>query len=404
MSKIKTLNDVFITELKDLYSAEKQLLKALPKMQKKASSSKLKETLAAHLEETKIHEERLLEIESMMEVKLSGKTCKAMKGLIEEGKEVLEEDSENEALIDALLIGAARRVEHYEQAAYCTARAMAKALGETKAYELLAMTFDEEVLADKKLSDLLNKEVLSSCLEDESSENKAPKRKSSTLEKIKSLTAVYLLVGGLSLMLGMPSSSNAQNTNGTGTAPQFGTSTTTTNTDKGNVAVGTTNTINGNKDLSPNNKDMSPKNPQVDQQVHGSGILGKTEKDNLRVPTKLGNDEVSQIKGKLSDDRNSRLDVDNSGINQRDRSPNQPTADRQALMDDPESLAVVRRELVANSELSLNGQNVKIMTSNGVITLRGPVETDAEKDWIEATVIKVLPSYKVDNRIEVLAN
>ncbi len=161
MAKLLTLKDGFLDELKDLFSAENQLLKALPKLAKKATNKKLKDAFTSHLKETEGQVERLKKIATILEEKLSGKTCKAMQGLIEEGKEIIEEDSENNALIDALLIGAAQRVEHYEIAAYGTACAMSEELGESQVTKLLKDTLNEEKSADTKLSSISEGEVLS---------------------------------------------------------------------------------------------------------------------------------------------------------------------------------------------------------------------------------------------------
>ena len=119
-----SLTDLLEDEVKDLYSAENQLLKALPKMAKKATSETLKQAFLMHNEETKGHVERLTKIGEIMGIKMGGKVCKAMKGLVEEGKEIIEEDGEG-SVIDAGLIGAAQRVEHYEMAGYGCAREMA---------------------------------------------------------------------------------------------------------------------------------------------------------------------------------------------------------------------------------------------------------------------------------------
>lgn len=154
-----TLQELFEDELKDLYSAENQLLKALPKMAKKAASETLQAAFTAHLEETEGQVERLTKIGELMEIKLTGKKCKAMEGLVEEGKEVLEEEGRS-AVIDAALIGAAQRVEHYEIAAYGTAKAFAEQLGLTEVAELLSETLDEESAADEKLSTISLEEVL----------------------------------------------------------------------------------------------------------------------------------------------------------------------------------------------------------------------------------------------------
>jgi ferritin-like metal-binding protein YciE len=147
------LQDLFVDQLRDLYSAENQLVKALPKMAKAANDEKLKDAFLSHLEETKGHVERLTEIFEKLGTKPSGKKCKAMEGLIEEGKEMMEEDAEPE-IMDAGLIAAAQRVEHYEMAGYGTVRAYAKLLGDTAAAKLLTQTLEEEGAADKKLTHL----------------------------------------------------------------------------------------------------------------------------------------------------------------------------------------------------------------------------------------------------------
>ena len=147
------LEELLIDELKDLYSAENQIIKALPKMAKTASSTELKRAFERHLEETRRHIERLEQIGQTLDTKLTGKKCKGMEGLIEEGKEIMEEDLEESAL-DAGLIGAAQKVEHYEIAGYGTARTHAEMLGYTKAAKLLQQTLDEEGATDKKLTQL----------------------------------------------------------------------------------------------------------------------------------------------------------------------------------------------------------------------------------------------------------
>jgi ferritin-like metal-binding protein YciE len=147
------LEELLQDELKDLYSAENQLVKALPKMAKAADSPELKRAFERHLEETKRQVERLNQIGESLEFRLSGKKCKGMEGLIEEGKEIMEEDLDPNA-IDAGLIGAAQKVEHYEIAAYGTARTHASLLGYNKIARLLQQTLDEEGAADKKLTAL----------------------------------------------------------------------------------------------------------------------------------------------------------------------------------------------------------------------------------------------------------
>jgi ferritin-like metal-binding protein YciE len=149
--KMKTLSDLFLHELKDLYSAEKQLTKALPKMAKAATNDDLREAFQSHLEETEGHVQRLEEIFERLDVNPRGAKCKAMEGLIEEGQELLEEDMEDDVK-DAALICAAQRVEHYEIAGYGGARTFAERLGNDEAAKLLQQTLDEEGAADKKLT------------------------------------------------------------------------------------------------------------------------------------------------------------------------------------------------------------------------------------------------------------
>lgn len=147
------LEELLIDELKDIYSAENQIVKALPKLAKAASSPELKRAFERHLEETRRQVERLDQIGQALDTKLTGKKCKGMEGLIEEGKEIIEQDLDDNAK-DAGLIGAAQKVEHYEIAAYGTARTHAELLGYTKAAKLLQQTLDEEGATDKKLTQL----------------------------------------------------------------------------------------------------------------------------------------------------------------------------------------------------------------------------------------------------------
>jgi len=151
--KVKTLNDLFVHSLKDLYSAEKQLVKALPKMAKNASSDELREAIESHLTETEEQVARLEEIFEELEIGGRGLKCKAMEGLIEEGNEALE-DVEDDQVRDAAIICAAQKVEHYEMAGYGCARTFAEQLGFSKAAKLLQQTLDEEGAADEKLNDI----------------------------------------------------------------------------------------------------------------------------------------------------------------------------------------------------------------------------------------------------------
>lgn len=150
---LDSLQKLYEDSLKDLYSAENQLLKALPQMAKKASAPELKAAFSEHLEVTNKHVERLDRIFADLGISPKGKKCKAMEGLIAEGKEVIDEDGEP-AVLDAALIAAAQRVEHYEMAGYGCARTFANLLGHEEAAALLQETLDEEGDADKALTTL----------------------------------------------------------------------------------------------------------------------------------------------------------------------------------------------------------------------------------------------------------
>ena len=157
--KLPTLAKLLEDQLKDLDSAENQLVKALPKMAKKASSAGLHEAISSHLEETRHQIMRLDAIGERLGIKLTGKKCRAMEGLIEDGAEVLEAEGPG-PVIDAALIAAAQRVEHYEISAYGSARALAELLEQVDAVKLLQDTLDEESAADEKLTSLSEEEVL----------------------------------------------------------------------------------------------------------------------------------------------------------------------------------------------------------------------------------------------------
>jgi ferritin-like metal-binding protein YciE len=147
------LKELYIDELRDLYNAENQLVKALPKMAKAAANEELRAGFEEHLEQTKGHVSRLEQIFEDLDEKPTGKKCAAMEGLVKEGSEMIGEDFEG-PVKDAGLIGAAQRVEHYEIAAYGTVRAFAETLGEDKAVELLNQTLEEEKETDEKLTQL----------------------------------------------------------------------------------------------------------------------------------------------------------------------------------------------------------------------------------------------------------
>lgn len=155
---LENLNDLFIHELKDLYSAENQILKALPKMVEAANAEELARAFAHHLQETEGHVRRIEEIFRDLDGSPKGKKCAGMEGLLKEGKELLKEEAA-EWVLDAGLIGAAQRVEHYEMAAYGTARDHAEKLGLYQAAQLLQQTLDEEGAADKKLTEIAESSV-----------------------------------------------------------------------------------------------------------------------------------------------------------------------------------------------------------------------------------------------------
>jgi ferritin-like metal-binding protein YciE len=156
--KLESVENLFVHELKDLLSAEKQLVKALPKMAKGASSETLRAAIEEHLEQTKVHVERLERVFSMVDKTPRAELCKAMEGLIEEGSDLLEEEGAA-AVKDAALIAAAQKVEHYEISGYGTARTLAELLGNQQAAALLQETLDEEKETDAKLTELAMNEV-----------------------------------------------------------------------------------------------------------------------------------------------------------------------------------------------------------------------------------------------------
>jgi ferritin-like metal-binding protein YciE len=162
MKKMKTLQDLFVEQLRDMYYAEKQMVKSLGKMVKKASSDQLRKAFETHLTETENQIERLEQVFEKLELAARGKTCHAMDGIIDEAKEIMNEDAEP-TVLDAGLIAAAQKAEHYEIASYGTLRTYADMLGYNKISSLLQETLEEEANTDKKLSKLamsINKEAM----------------------------------------------------------------------------------------------------------------------------------------------------------------------------------------------------------------------------------------------------
>ena len=156
--ELKTLQDLFLDTLKDTYDAEHQITKALPKMAKAANSPELKKGFEQHLRQTEEQIKRLEQVFEGMGKKATRKSCKGMKGLIEEGDEIMKEEGEPEVL-DAGLIAAAQKVEHYEIAAYGTLSAYANLLGDTKALKLFQQSLDEEKTTDEKLTQIAESSV-----------------------------------------------------------------------------------------------------------------------------------------------------------------------------------------------------------------------------------------------------
>jgi len=153
MSKLNTLQDIYIDELRDIYNAEMQITKAMPRMIKAVTNEELKAALQNHLEETETQIERMEQVFELAGQKVRGKKCAAMEGIIEEGKEILSEDIDDNAL-DAMIIAAAQKVEHYEIASYGTVRTWANQLGFTDQAELLEQTLEEEKAANDMLTQI----------------------------------------------------------------------------------------------------------------------------------------------------------------------------------------------------------------------------------------------------------
>ena len=171
----KTMKDAFIDELRDAYDGEKQLIKALPKLAKAATSPQLSEAFRLHLEETKGQVVRLEKCFELLGEKVRGKHCDGIAGIVEEGKSIMEEDFGPE-LMDAALVSGAQRAEHYEMASYGSLIAWARTLGHTHVAQILKETLDEEEAADKKLSTLAEGGINRAAAEAKPSE-KAPARK-----------------------------------------------------------------------------------------------------------------------------------------------------------------------------------------------------------------------------------
>ena len=170
MAKVTTMEDLFLDEIRDLYDAEKQLTKALPKMAKAASSQELKKALEDHLRETQNQVERLEQVFDMLEQKATGKKCAAMAGLVKEGQEMVASTSDA-AVRDAGIIAAAQKVEHYEISGYGSARTFAQLLRHEDVATLLEETLNEEKMADRKLNDIAESQVNEEATDESMSES-----------------------------------------------------------------------------------------------------------------------------------------------------------------------------------------------------------------------------------------
>ena len=155
--EFNSLRDLYIEQLKDLYDAENQIIKALPELIDAATSTGLKQALSSHLEVTKTQANRIEQIFGAMGEEVKSEKCKGMKGVIDEGSDLVDDIDENEMLRDAAIIASAQRVEHYEMAGYGTARTYAQLLGENQAAQLLEQTLNEEKQADQELTELAQK-------------------------------------------------------------------------------------------------------------------------------------------------------------------------------------------------------------------------------------------------------
>jgi ferritin-like metal-binding protein YciE len=193
MAQAGTLHDAFIDELRDTYDAERQLTKALSKLAKAAASPELRSAFESHRQETEAQVERLEQVFASLDEKPRGKHCDGIAGIIEEGKAIMEEDFD-ESTMDACLIAAGQRAEHYEMAAYGTLVAWARAMGHSEAADMLQQTLDEEKAADKKLSSLaesgINQEAAEAAHpgedeEDEEEERAAPPKRAAAGQSMK---------------------------------------------------------------------------------------------------------------------------------------------------------------------------------------------------------------------------
>jgi len=379
--KLKTLNEALIEALKDIHSAESQLIKALPKMAKKADCQDLSALFSEHLEETKEQLTRLEEIGTLMQQKLSGKTCKAMKGLIEEGTEILELESDNPAIIDVMLVGAASRIEHYEIAAYESTLSIADELDEEEIVHLLEKSLSEESAANTKLCELCEEKLMVDATPEQDRDDKvngaAVKSRRSSRGAVRSGASRLLLVTGVSSFLFMNGAIGCADRDAGVQADRSVTSSTSTTSDSRDTA-------------------------STRQRSDGT-YVATAESDSARASQReIGSGESDSARASKREHDADQYKPDNTGKNVRDSNKGRMTAgDQDMFGSETEILASIRREIVANENMSTYGKNVKVIIEDGVVTLRGPVATSSEKEWIERTTVSQARGFQVNNQLEV---
>ena len=335
MKRVITLRDVLLSELKDLYSAEHQLLAVLPQIENRATNQKLRAAIHSHFLETARHTNRLEEIGVLMRAPLSEKASVSMKGLLIEAKEALTTESEDDALVDLLLIGAMKRIEHYEMAAYSTVRAMSLELGEHEIADLLKESLDEELNMDEILSWIAGEEVLLTA------------HAQPTFREEKEMSALF-----------------------------------------NDIPI----------------REIPIRSKRLQQATRMLGLFVTLIALISASPGGARADHHEQGMAVSNEKSAAGHKPDDTGRNVRDKNGNHVTADDQKLSgQDIEILARLRSEIVANKGLSSNGHNVKIIVEKQKVTLRGPVDSAAERTWIHETVARIAKGYSVVNNLEVVA-
>jgi len=349
MTKLKTLHDGFIESLRDVYSAENQLLKALPKLEKRATDHALKSAFKSHLTETEGQVKRLDNIGEILNTRLTGKTCKAMQGLIEEGKEAIELDSKNEALVDVMLIGAAQRVEHYEMAAYGALILMATELELTDIVKMLQENMAQEVAAGRSLNSLCKDGILQLANVSSNEDDMARDTDRDTDRD---------------------------------TGRDMDDERTERGAKKGEVV---------------RRSKSGPVGRAAAMLVYFS-ILG------LGVIVNSARAETAAQQDIQARQSANTFNPSNSGKNVRDNTERSVTASDQKLGgDELKVVAQIRRGIISNKELSLSGHNVKIIVEGNRVFLKGPVASESERLWIEKRTRETARNYTIVNELELNA-